>query len=156
MPEPLELPPVVPEPLEPEPLELPPVEPEPLEPGPLELPPVVPEPLEPAPLELPPVAPEPLELPPVVPPIPAAFKAAVAAAVRTVNSVLAFNSPLEALIARATALRAAAAVDLTTFFVVDDIGCNFATSAAARACAAAVFAEVAAALAAFHRVCANC
>ena len=151
----------MPEPLEPEPLELPPVVPEPLEPEPLELPPVVPEPLEPEPLELPPVVPEPLEpeplvLPPVVPPIPAAFNAAVAAAVRTVNSVLAFNSPLEALLARATALRAAAAVDLTAPFVVDDIGCNFATSAAARACAAAVFAEVAAALAAFHRVCANC
>ena len=80
----------------------------------------------------------------------------MAAAVRTANSLLAFNSPLEALLARATALRAAAAVDLTAFFVVDDIGCNFATSAAARACAAAVFAEVAAALAAFHRVCANC
>jgi len=161
VPEPLELPPVVPEPLVPEPLELPPVVPEPLVPEPLELPPVVPEPLVPEPLELPPVVPEPLvpeplELPPVVPPSPAAFKATVAAAVRTANSCRAFSSALEALLARDTALLAAAVVDLITCFVVGEFGCNFATAAAASACDAAVPADVATALAAFQRVCANC
>jgi hypothetical protein len=160
-PDPLELPPVVPEPLAPDPLELPPVVPEPLVPDPLELPPVVPEPLAPDPLELPPVvpeplAPDPLELPPVVPPSPAAFNATVAAAVRTLKSFLAFSSALEALLARATALRAAAAVELITCVVVREFGCNFATAAAASACDAAVLAEFTAALAAFQRICANC
>ena len=156
VPEPLPLPPVVPDPLE-----LPPVVPEPLVPDPLELPPVVPEPLVLDPLEPPlvvpePLVPEPLELPPVVPPSPAAFKATVAAAVRTANACRAFSSALEALRARATAFLAAAAVDLITCFVVGEFGCNFATAAAASACDAAVPADVATALAAFQRVCANC
>ena len=181
VPGPLELPPVVPDPLVPEPLELPPVVSDPLVPESLELPPVVPDPLVPEPLELPPVVPdplvldplvldplepplvvpeplvpEPLELPPVVPPSPAAFKATVAAAVRTANSCRAFSSAFEALLARATACLAAAAVDRTNCFVVGEFGCNFATAAAASACDTAVRADVAAALAAFQRVCANC
>jgi hypothetical protein len=45
---------------------------------------------------------------------------------------------------------------LITFFVVGEFGCNFATAAAASACDAAVLADVATALAAFQRDCANC
>lgn len=149
------------EPLEPELLELATVELEPLAPAPDELPLVELVPLEPDPEVVPPVEPEPadaipVEDEPVDPPRPAAFKAAVAAAVRTAKNCCAATCAFEACVANASALRAAVAVVLTTFVVAGEFGCARATAAAAAAWVAAAPAAVAAALAVLKRACANC
>jgi hypothetical protein len=93
---------------------------------------------------------------PVVPPIPAAFKAAVAAAVRIANTCCAATCALEARVANANAFRATVAVVLATFVVAGEVGCARATAAAAAAWVAVASAAVAAAVAVFKRACANC
>lgn len=107
-----------------------------LELAPDELPPVELAPLEPDPEAVPPVESEPTDAIPVEdelvdPPRPAAFKAAVAAAVRTANTCCAASCALKARVASASALRAVVAVALATFVVAGKFGCAFATAAAA-------------------------